>query len=405
MKGLKALQSSDFRSYFAGQSISYIGNKLQLSALGWHAYELTGDPVSLGLIGFWRFLPILLLTLYGGNLVDRSQNQKKIMLLAQYAMGGLSLVLAYFSFTERVNVYHLYFIAGGTAAATAFDIPAKQAILPAIVQPNELNSAIRLNSLSSTIAEILGPALLGILVSSFSISMVYLLNALSFLGVILALFLMKSKPKGMKGNPKNSEMIVEGFHFLIQSPILLGILSLDFLASFFASGTTLLPVVSKEILGGDVTTYSLLTSTLAFGAVLASFLITVLPHPTKPGRAIVYSVIGYGLATVFLGLSSNLYMAIPAILFIGGGEILSRVLRDSLRQVLTPNPLRGRIGAINTLTSKSGPRLGELEAGVVAGYFGAEISLISGGILCTLTAIAYLIFHKPLIDCTEKKII
>lgn len=402
MSNLTAFKHFDFRLYFAGQSVSYTGNKLQLAALAWHAYDLTHDPLALGLIGFWRFLPLALLALWGGTVVDRARDQRWVMLICQVIMGSMSIYLAYLTWSGDVTTQHLYLIAGVTAAATAFDIPAKQAILPALVPRESLGSAIRLNALASTTAEILGPALFGLLIHFGSMGMVYLINGVSFIGVIIALLLMRARPQGDRSRGSGWLMLRQGVSFVRRTPVLWGILALDFSASFFASGVTLLPIVARELLGGDVGVYSTLTSSMAVGAVSATLILTFMKARLRPGQAIIYAVGGYGIATAGLGLSSSIPLSVIFAGLIGAGEITSRVLRDTLRQLITPDPLRGRVGALNTLTSKSGPRLGELEAGWVAHLTSTSTSLISGGALCCLIALGFAKLHRPLWEIEEE---
>ena len=403
MSNFKAFESRDFRRYFFGQSISYIGNKMQLAALAWHAYELTNDPLALGLIGFWRFLPIALLTLWGGAFVDRAKDQRAVMLWGQVVMGAISLTLGILTVFDITKIWHLYLTAGLTAAVTAVDIPAKQAVLPALVPRYALPSAIRLNALASTVAEVIGPAIFGVLLWVSSLSSVYLINALSFLGVIFALLTLEARPKGEKKQGERPlQTIISGLHFVRKTPALWGILLMDFLASFFASGVTLLPIVAKEFLGGGAGIYASLNSAMAIGAVSVTIALSTLPPPRAAGKAMIGAITVYGLATVSLGLVSQQWLALICVACIGGGEIASRVLRDTARQLITPDPLRGRVGALNTLTSKSGPRLGELEAGIIASGWGVRASLISGGILCIFVASLFFIFHKQLRDYEDR---
>jgi MFS family permease len=278
----------------------------------------------------------------------------------------------------------------------AFDNPARQSLIPSLVPRERLANAVSLNSMTSQLASIAGPALMGLLIAQYSIGLVYCLNALSFGAVITSLLRMRPPaPDPAEARPRISlQAALEGLRFMRGSRLLLSLMLLDFLATFFSSATALLPIYASDILGGGPQTYGWLAAAPSTGALLGAMGMTLAPPIRRQGLAVLLAVLAYGAATVAFGLSTTFLACFLALAGTGAADTVSTVLRHTIRQLVTPDALRGRMTSINMIFFQGGPQLGELEAGLVAGWLGAPFAVVSGGIAC-MTTVAVMAVKAP----------
>jgi MFS family permease len=381
-----ALAYRDFRLLWAGQVLSLVGTRMQAGALLWQLYAVTGSPAAIGLIGLARVVPLLVFALVGGVVAD-SLDRRRLMIVSQTVMAILAAGLGLWSLRGLSEAWPIYAVAALNAAATAFDSPARQSMLPALVPRAQLANAVSLNSMTSQLASIAGPALMGLVIAHTGVGVVYCLNAASFLAVIAALLAMR-QGGGKEGRPPISlEAALEGLRFVRGSRLLLSLMLLDALATFFASATALLPVFAKDILRVGAAGYGWLTAAPPVGSALAALAMSLLPPPRHQGRVVLAAVFAYGIATVFFGLSRAFLPCLLALAGTGAADTVSTVLRQTIRQLHTPDALRGRMTSVNMVFFMGGPQLGELEAGLVANWFGAPVSVISGGVACMLAVL------------------
>ncbi len=392
---LAVLRHRDYRLLLGGQIGSLIGSRMQGAALLWHLDQLTRDPGALGTIGLVRLIPLITLALVGGLIAD-SLDRRRLMLGCQTFMAILSAALGAATLSGARTPWMIYAVAALTAATMVFDGPARQSLLPTLVPRDELASAVSLNSLTTQLCAVLGPALMGWIIAQHSVGVVYCINAASFLWVIGALLLMRPvAATPVEARPKISfGAAIEGLRYVAQSPILLAIMLLDFVANLCASANTLLPVFAREILQVGPGQYGLLAGAQSVGALLAAGTVAVLPPIQRQGRVILAAVLLFGLATAAFGLSQTFAPAYLALAAIGATDTVSMVLRHTIRQWVTPDHLRGRMTSVNQLFVQGGPHLGELEAGFVARWFGTPFSIVSGGLACAL-AVAWFWVARP----------
>jgi MFS family permease len=372
---------------------------MQTAAILWHVSLLVPPErrgLALGLVGLVRLVPVVLLSLVSGVVADAA-DRRRLMLLTQSTLMLVATALALLTFRGLTVVWPVYLLAALASAAGAFDSPARQALVPSLVPREHLPNAISLNAIMAQTASVLGPSLAGLVIAGTGVGAVYGINAGSFLAVIASLLLMRgvgARPAGA-GGEVSWRAAVEGLRFVFASPMIRSTMLLDFLATFFSSATALLPIFAQDVLAVGARGYGWLYAAPSVGAVLASALmVRLVDRIEHRGRALLWAVAGYGLATVVFGLSREFWLTFVCLAATGAADTVSMVLRNVIRQLETPDHLRGRMVGVNMVFFMGGPQLGELEAGLVANWLGAPVSVVSGGLGC-LGATAWIAARTP----------
>ncbi len=386
-----ALRHRNFALLWSGSFISNAGSQMQFWALLWHLSTLTDDPIVVSGVGLVRFVPILLFSLFGGLAAD-SFNRRVIMLITQTTMMLAALMLGLLTLAGQIQIWHVYLLTGIQALASAFDGPARQSLVPNLIPREVYTNAFSLQSIAMNTGSILGPALNGLVISTLGLEWVYLINAASFLTVIGALVLIGNVPQSAaisNGQRRgvNLAAIREGIAFILHQPVILASMVLDFWATFFSSANTLLPFVARNVLNVSVVEYGWLSSGQAIGAVTVGLLFSQRSHIRRQGQLLLAAVAAFGMATILFGLSRVFAITLFALIFIGASDSVSTILRNTIRQIQTPDALRGRMVSINQIFFMGGPQLGEIEAGLVAQFFGVPAAILSGGVGCLLAAV------------------
>lgn len=407
-----ALKHRRFLLLWFGLLISMTGSQMQLWALFWHISRLSDNPIAVSAVGAARFFPILIFSLIGGLVADR-YNRRKILFLTQTTSMLVALTLGLLTLIGQIQLWHIYLLTGVQATGMAFDLPARQALVPNLVPVKDLPSAFSLQSIASNTGAIVGPALSGLVIGHLGQEYTYLINAVTFLAVLAALLSMgpvaqqTSAARGMSAAFKD---IRAGIRFIRRQPVILSSMILDFFATFFSSANTLLPYLAKDILHVGAVQYGWLASAQSIGAVTAGVRMSQTSNLRRQGRLLLVTVTVFGLATILFGMSylfgleplrfggisifgwrapvvetSRAFLAtFAALIFVGVADSVSTILRNTIRQLQTPDSLRGRMTSINQIFFMGGPQLGEVEAGAVAQAFGVPAAIISGGIGCIL---------------------
>lgn len=386
-----ALRSRDYRLLWLGQIVSMAGSQMQSVAIHWQIYALTHSPLALGLVGLARIAPIIAFSLLGGALADAT-DRRRVLLRTQSVMMLAAFTLGLLTWLHRLPVPLIYLLTAVGAAAAAFDNPSRQSLIPNLVPREHLTNALSLNQIGFQTAKICGPPLAGILIAQGGLARVYWLNAASFLAVIGALLLMRTSGRAEAPSGRVSlASLKEGWTFMRSAPILWHTIMLDFFASFFSSADALLPVFARDVLRVGPKGYGLLASAPAIGSVLAGGTLSLLPIVERQGAIVIAAVFFYGLATLGFGLSRWFPLSLLLLAATGAADTVSTVLRQTIRQLVTPDRLRGRMSAIGMMFFMGGPQLGELEAGAVAQWLGAPASVVIGGLgaLATVAVIAW----------------
>jgi len=365
--------------------VSIAGSQMQSAAIHWHIRELTGvpDPMALGGIGLARILPVIIFSIIGGTVADNF-NRRNILFITQTVLAVQALVLAYLTFSGQITIQSIYILTALQASAMAFDLPARQSLVPNLVPRDALPSAFGMNTIAFNIGAISGPLLLG-LVPEGALGYAYLINSVSFLAVILALFVMGDVPQNVnQAGGINISAMWDGVRFIFKRPLITSTMLMDFIATFFASANTMLPIVARDILDVGKAGFVWLTSAQAIGSVGAGLVVSQFPKIRKQGKLFFGSVFIFGLATILFGFSTTFALAMLALFLIGAADAVSTVIRNTIRQMQTPDHIRGRMTSVNQIFFMGGPQLGEVEAGLVATALGVPFAIISGGVGCIL---------------------
>jgi len=382
-----ALRSPDFRLLLAGQAISLTGSQMQQVAVVWQLYLLSGSPLALGMLGFFRIVPIIVFALGGGVVAD-ALDRRRLMLFTQTALAMVSVALAVLAHAQRTTpaaIYALAFVAG---AATAFDNPARQALVPRLVDREQLPNALSLYATVWQVATIAGPALGGALLAWSGPTAIYLLDVLSFGAVIAALLAMKHRHVGLGKSQISAKAALDGLRFIRRTPLIWSTMLLDFAATFFAGSMLLLPIFADQLLHVGPRGLGFLYAAQPAGAALTGAALSTFPLPRRQGAAMLWAVALYGAAIAVFGISPWFWLSFLMLALSGGADTVSMVIRQTIRQTLTPDELRGRMSSVNMIFFMGGPQLGEVEAGVVARLLGVRVAVGSGGLLCAATAAA-----------------
>ena len=371
---------------------------MQLAAINWHIYLITHSALALGLVGACRAVPIILCSLMGGVVAD-VVDRRRLMIVTQTMMLACSALLAFVTFSGLVHVWPIFLLTAIASAAWAFDTPARQSLMPMLVPAKDFPNAVSLSMLMFHIGLISGPPLAGFVLASHGPGLVYAINASSFLAVILGLALMhvNSRPD-RSDHPSGISFaaLVEGLRFVWRTPIIVQTMTLDFVATFFASANQLLPIYAKDILAVGARGYGFLAGAPAIGAIIAGLVMARLGVLRRQGVTVIVSVGLYGAATVAFGLSRVFWFSLLMLAATGAADAVSTILRQTIRQLVTPNNLRGRMTSVNMIFFMGGPQLGEVEAGVTAALIGAPLSVVTGGIACVLAALVAFVQARSL---------
>jgi len=380
-----SLKHRQFFYLWLGLLISIAGTQMQIWAIFWHIRTLTDKPIALGGVGLARILPVIIFSLIGGAVAD-SFKRTRILYVTQSFAALTALALGLFTQFEQITIWHIYILTALQAIAIAFDSPARQALVPNLVPAKDLPNAFSMTSIARQTGSILGPALSGFAIAYGGQDVVYYINAASFLAVIFALFLIGDVPQRAAERTKavSWESIREGIQFILNKPIILSTMLLDFVATFFASANTLMPIVAVDILKVGVLQYGWLSAAQSVGAVTAALIVSQISEIRKQGPIFLGAVVVFGAATVIFGLSSSFILAWIALAITGAADSVSTIIRNTIRQLQTPDHIRGRMTSVNMIFFQGGPQLGEMEAGVVAQLLGAPFAIVSGGIACIL---------------------
>ena len=388
-----SLRHRDFRLLWSGQVVSVIGSQMQSAAINWHIYLLTGSPLALGIVGACRAIPIILCSLAGGVVAD-VVDRRRLMMVTQSVMLLCSATLALITFHGLTKVWPILSLTAIASAAWAFDTPARQSLLPMLVPRHDFQNAVSLSMLMFQTGMVTGPPLAGFVLASHGPAFVYALNAASFLAMLTGIALMHTSGKPEQDEPESAEApriswqaLVEGLQFVWRTPIIVQTMTLDFVATFFASANQLLPIYAKDILDVGARGYGFLAAAPAAGAIIAGLVMARMGVFKKQGLTVIVSVAIYGAATIAFGVSKVFWISLLMLAATGAADTVSTILRQTIRQLVTPNYLRGRMTSVNMIFFMGGPQLGEVEAGTVAALIGAPLSVVTGGVACVLAAL------------------
>lgn len=391
---ISLLKNRDYVLLQIGIFISRTGSFMQDVAVNWQIYQLTKSPLSLGIVGLAKFLPVLVLSMISGIAAD-SFNRKKIIFSVQFFSIINSLAFAFLTISGNITPILIYIIVALESGFASFETPARQSMMPNLVKKEDFPLAVNINNILYSSTNFIGPAISGFIIAYWGVKSIYLINSFSFFAVIIVLLMMKPIVKTIEKKPElNLKSIAEGIKFVFGTPIIFSSMIIDFVATFFASATTLMPIFAVDILKVGPQGLGLLYAAPSIGAILAGIVFPFVNRIKNKGRLLIFSVCFYGLNTILFALSRNFYLSLFFIALSGSGDLMSAVIRNVIRQMNTPDHLRGRMTAVNMVFYTGGPQLGETEAGIAAHFMGTPLSVIFGGI-ATIVATIYIAIKTP----------
>jgi MFS family permease len=380
------LRQRDTGSFLLGRFTAILGWQMLAVAVGWHVYSLTHDPLALGIVGLSEFLPFVLLVLVGGHVADHA-NRRSVVVNAYFVTGLCLLGLFIMTLVGLTAAWPIYLVLGVFGATRAFWAPAMQAMLPRLVPREQFAPAVALNSLLFQVAVVTGPAIGGVL---------YLLGPQVVYGTTLLLFAVtitlllrvrfpppEPLPPSAKGT---TPRFLEGLRFVAHNRTVFGVMSLDLFAVLFGGAVALLPVFAAEILHTGPVGLGILRSLPGVGAAMAGAWLAMRPLQDHAGRWLFGGVAAFGLCMIAFGLSHSFLVSGVALLVSGAGDMVSVYVRSIVVPLNTPDAIRGRVMAVNSMFIGASNELGEFESGVTASWFGTVHSVVIGGVLTLAVA-------------------
>ncbi|MBT9332495.1 MFS transporter [Paracidobacterium acidisoli] len=380
-----AFLSRDFRFYQLARVLVIIGAEAQALAVAWQVYEMTHKAINLGYTGLALFLPGLIFILPSGHVADRFD--RRMVILVCYSLQVLcTLALFLFAWTGLRNVWPIYGVLLLVGTGRSFSGPASSALIPHLVPKEHFVNAVTWGATMFQIANISGPALGGILFTLplrsrlHGSSLVYaftLVTLVCFLALIGSLHV---RPGRMEHRAISKDVILAGIHYVKQTPILLGSISLDLFAVLLGGATALMPIFAQDILHAGPRGLGMLRAAPAIGALSVSMFLTWKPIRRGAGARMLICVALFGLTTVIFGLSKNIALSLVTLFVVGASDMVSVVIRSSMLQLATPPEMRGRVSAVNSLFLGASNEFGEFESGLTAQWWGAVRAVVIGGI-------------------------
>ncbi len=376
--GFRPPGAAPFTRFWLSEALLALGQEIFLVAVGWQIYELTGSALALGLVGLAQFLPQCLLALVAGHVAD-SFDRRRISSGCQYVKFGATATLAVASLSGAPDSLLIYACTAAFGAAHTFQQPALRALMPTLVARSELPRCIAWNSGVRKAAIIAGPALGGLIYLIGPVP-AYAASALCFLGAGVLLASIRLATSALPSRePMTLQSLFGGIHYIRSQRVILGAISLDLFAILLGGATALLPIYARDILDAGPTGLGLLRAAPALGAVLVSLVLVRLPLERHVGRTMFASITVFGVATIIFGLSESFALSFAALMALGAADMVSVVIRTSLVQLQTPDGMRGRVAAVNSIFTGTSNQLGQFESGVVAAWLGAVSSVVIGG--------------------------
>lgn len=378
----------DYRLLYAGQLVSFFGTMITYVAIPYQAYALTHSPLAVGLFGIVQLVPLLLLAFVGGALAD-AFDRRRLVLVTEFSLAALSGVLLVNALLPHPALWVLYVVAALAAGMDALQRPSLDALLPRLVERDELAAAGALNSLRSTFGMILGPAVAGLLIATIGLPSTYGVDIATFAISLVALRLMRAVPPPPEAERPSVRRVLEGLRYARSRPELLGTYLVDMIAMFFGMPTALFPAFATQFAqqGTGIaapTALGLLYAAPAVGAFVAGATSGWAGRVHRHGRAVLLAAGAWGAAIACVGLAPMLPLALVFLAAAGGADQISGIFRGVIWNQTIPDALRGRLASIELVSYASGPLLGDVEAGAVATVFTPRVSIFSGGILCVI---------------------
>jgi predicted MFS family arabinose efflux permease len=390
--------SVPYRALWVGQVISHLGSNMRLVAVAVQVFEITGSTVAVGIVGLVEVVPLIVFSIVGGAMSDRS-DRRALIFRTQLGLMATSLVLAYISFGSDPSVLWIYALTAIASGLNAIDRPARTAMTPNLVPPDKLAAAMALRQVVFQTTLILGPALGGVMIASLggAVEWVYLFDGLSFIAAIVVLRWVPRSVPSFDPGQSHLQSVREGMGFVFRNPLALSIFGIDLIAMIFGMPRAVFPELAKETFGMGPEGVGLLFAAPSVGALVAALTTGWVSSVRRQGVAVLWAVAAWGTAITLAGLSVfSLALTLLFLAAAGAADVVSAVFRATMLQTTTPDVLRGRVSAFNLMVVTGGPRIGDFEAGLVGGIAGAPASIVVGGLVCLVGTCAMAVWSPTL---------
>ena len=381
------LRHRDYRLLLTGRFISTFANEMLTFAISWELWLRTHSAFSLGMVGLVQVIPVLLLSLPAGHVADQ-YHRRRIVIITELAIAFCVIGLAWLSFTEGPLVL-IYTCLLGIGIARAFNDPAASTLVPETIPPELFSRAMTWGSGVWHFASIAGPALAGLLVGFFdSVTFIYVFDAAAALTYCILISFIRGRQLALAEKSATLESVREGLRFMRRTRVILAAITLDMFAVMFGGAVALLPIYATDILQVGAQGLGILRAAPSVGALLMAVVLAYLPPMKNAGRTLFLAVAGFGVATIIFGLSTWFWLSVLMLAAIGGFDNISVVIRGTLLLTQTPDEMRGRVAAVNSIFIGVSNELGSFESGFAAALFGPIIAVVAGGVGTILVVLA-----------------
>lgn len=389
----RVLKIPEFRNFLIGRFVFIMGLRMMGTLVLWWTFELTHDPLNVGMIGLAEAIPAVGMALYAGYVVDKSDKRKLllkcVLLFACCAITLLSISSTWFhqTFQTRVTVIFIYVVIFCTGVIRSFSGPTFSSIIASLVPRNLLLNASQLSSTSWLVASITGHAVAGFLIAWLHVNGTFVVIVSLIITGFAFLFRLHPKPPGMSTEKKTLEAVSEGLRFVFKTKEVLAAISLDLFAVFFGGAATMVIVYTNDILHVGPIGFGWLNAATDIGSIIMVIWLTLFPMKRKQGIKLMLAVAGFGICIIIFGLSEWYWLSFVALLFSGVLDGVSVVVRGNIMQLKTPDELRGRVMSVNSMFINSSNEIGQFESGVAAKLMGTIPSVVFGGCMTILVVI------------------
>ena len=405
-----SLRYPEFRSFLIIRFFLTFAYQIQAVIIGWYIYQLTKDPFSLGLIGLAEAIPALGIALYGGYVADKSEKTKllKLILVGMFVCSLVLFLITLPAFSSELSqsniVLIIYFMIFGIGIARGFMGPVIFSLMAQIIPREHYPNSSTWNSAGWQVASIAGPAFGGLVYAYGGISVTFFLILVFLVISFGCIFFLQKRPPQFVPQENMMESLKEGISFVFRSRMLLGAMSLDLFSVFFGGAVALIPVVASEVLHVGAEQFGMMRAAPAIGAVLTMLFMARHSPMNKPWRNLLFAVTGFGLSIIGYGLSTSFYLTLVFLFLEGVFDSVSVVIRSTIMQLLTPDKMRGRVSAVNSMFIGSSNEIGAFESGLTARLMGTVPAIIFGGSMTLLIVSITYLKTKKLIPLGLKEI-
>lgn len=379
-----ALRQRRFALFWVGLLFAWTGNQILTWLIPWQIHDFTDNPAALANIGLIRLGPTLIFSLLAGMIADQF-NRRKIMIITQSVMGLSALTLGLLTWAGVIQIWHVYTVLVVHATAFAIDLPARFGLTPNLVSRKLLPNALSVEIIAFQIGGVFGPLLNGLIIDKFDVHVAYFTSAALFAVMSISLLVMGSVTQETLQRKKigvDWPGIKEGILFTFTHPLILSAMLLDFFATLFTRADSLLTYFARDILGVQGFAYGVLTAAPMIGAVLAGLIISQIREIRQQGKLVLGAVTMIGASAIIFGFSHTYWLSVFALMLAGASDSVSSILRNAIRQLHTPDRLRGRMISVNQIFFMGGPYLGDVKSGYLGKLIGVPLAVALGGFAC-----------------------